>query len=79
MCFGRIGNDSNGRLCFQTDSISGHVSYLNWTLLTDPTHIYLHGISLQCRKRLHVAILHRFTATTDVQPSSLPNLDESES
>ena len=62
MCFGRIRNDSNGRLCFQTDSISGHVSYLNWTLLTDPTHIYLHGIrpgylslSLPDGHRLYIA------------------------
>jgi len=93
MCLGRIGNDTNGRLCFQAYSIFGHVSYLNWIIFTDPTHIYLHGIrsgypplsfddglsllvfprsmanlsSLQCRKWVHVAVLHRFTIITDVQ------------
>lgn len=79
MCLGRIGNGPNGRLCFETNSLFGHVSYLNWIIFTDPTGIYLHGISLQCRKRVHVAVLHRFTIITDVQSSSLSNLDEPES
>ena len=106
LCIGGVGNDPNGRLCLETNSLFRHVSYLNRIIVADPTYIYLHGIrsgyqhvlyckvlaskvrnkpivnyvhwhrasfsiknnlkSLQCRKWIHVAILHWFTIVANV-------------